>query len=169
MARAALVASGLVASGLVALALLWAVPDASAETVTGNSALALASLVADQSPSLSLDDKSVMSQLIHASPNFSYMPSKKIAVEADAVACRQSNVDITARSCELTFGGRKVTVVGRKAHELFATMHEVGIEPEGAAGTSHEGISHLACVIDLEEVKQKAGGGAGCKFDREEK
>jgi hypothetical protein len=148
----------------VVVGVLWAVSAASAETAMGNSALALASLVAEQSPSLSLDDKSVMVQFIHANPNFAYLPSKKISVQADAVVCRQSNVDITERGCELTFGAKKVTIMGRKAHELFSTIREVGVPPDGAAGTSYESLSHLACSIDTEAVKQKAGGGADCEF-----
>jgi hypothetical protein len=143
---------------------LWTVSCASAETAMGNSALALASLVAEHSPVLSLDDKSIMGQFIHANPNFAYLPNKRISVQADAVVCRESNVDISERGCELTFGAKKVTVMGRKAHELFATIHEVGVPPDGAAGTSYESLSHLACSIDTEEVKQKAGGGADCKF-----
>ena len=91
--------------------------------------------------------------------------SRKIAVEADTIVCRQSNVDITARSCELTFGAKTVTVKGRKAHELFATIAEVGVAPDGAAGTIYESLSHLACTIDSDEIKQKTGGGAECKFE----
>jgi len=145
--------------------LLFLSHPASAASAIGNGALALASLVSEQSPSLTLDEKSVMGQLLRPSPNFSYLANKKIAIEADEIVCRQSNVDITARSCELTFGAKKVTVKGRKAHELFATIAEVGVPPDGAAGTIYESLSHLSCAIDPEEIKQKAGGGAECKFD----
>jgi hypothetical protein len=145
--------------------LLLAVEPASAASAMGNSALALASLVSEQSPLLNLDQKSVMGQLLRPDPNFSYLASRKISVEADAIVCRQSNVDISFRSCELTFGSKKVTVKGRKAHELFATIAEVGVAPDGAAGTIYESLSHLTCAIDSDAVKQKAGGGAECKFD----
>jgi hypothetical protein len=147
------------------VALLVSVGVASAASAIGNSALALASLVSEHSPILTLDEKSVMGQLLHPNPNFSYLADKKITIEADAIVCRQSNVDITARSCELTFGAKKVTVKGRKAHELFATIAEVGVPPDGAAGTIYESLSHLACTINPAEIKQKAGGGAECKFD----
>jgi aquaporin Z len=53
----------------------------------------------------------------------------------------------------------------RKAHELYATMVEVGISSEGAAGTLHETVSHLVCTISPHEIAQKAGGGADCTFD----
>jgi hypothetical protein len=145
--------------------LLLVSQTASAASAIGNSALALASLVSEQSPLLNLDQKSVLGQLLRPDPNFSYLANKKIAVEADAIVCRQSNVDISLRSCELTFGPKKVTVKGRKAHELFATIAEVGVPPDGAAGTIYESLSHLSCSIDPEEIKQKAGGGADCQFD----
>jgi hypothetical protein len=149
---------------VLAVGIVLAISSAAAETATGNSALALASLVAEQSAVLSLDDRSVMGQLIHASPNFTYLPNKKISVEADAVVCRQSNVDLTERSCELTFGAKKVTVMGRKAQALFATIAEIGVAPDGAAGKSFESLSHLACSVDVGEIKQKTGGGVDCKY-----
>ena len=136
-----------------------------AGSATGNSALALASLVSDQSPLLNLDEKSIMGQLLRPNPNFAWLASRKISVEADTIVCRQSNVDITARTCDLTFGSKTVTVKGRKAHELFATIAEVGVPPDGAAGTISESLSHLACAIDSDEIKEKTGGGAECTFE----
>jgi hypothetical protein len=138
---------------------------AAAGSAVGNSALALASLVSDQSPLLNLDEKSIMGQLLRPNPNFSWLASRKISVEADTIVCRQSNVDITARTCDLTFGSKTVTVKGRKAHELFATIAEVGVPPDGAAGTISESLSHLACAIDSNEIKQKSGAGAECTFE----
>jgi hypothetical protein len=138
---------------------------ASAGSIAGNSALALASLVSDQSPLLNLDEKSIMGQLLRPNPNFSYLASRKISVGADTIVCRQSNVDLTERRCELTFGPTTVTVRGRKAHELFATIAEVGVPPDGAVGTMSESLSHLSCAIDSNEIKQKSGGGAECTFE----
>jgi hypothetical protein len=139
--------------------------EAAAKTAIGSTALVLASLVSEQSPLLSLDEKSILGQMLRPNPNFSYLAERKISVAADSIVCRQSNVDIAARSCELTFGEKKVTVKGRKAHELFATIAEAGVPPDGAAGTIYESLSHLACAIDSGEVKQKTGGGAECKFE----
>ena len=136
-----------------------------AGNAAGNSALALASLVSDQSPLLNLDEKSILGQLLRPNPNFSWLASRKISVEADTIVCRQSSVDITARTCDLTFGSKTITVKGRKAHELFATIAEVGVPPDGAAGTTSESLSHLACAIDSNEIKQKTGGGAECTFE----
>ena len=47
--------------------------------------------------------------------------AKKISVTADKIVCRVSNVDITARSCELTFKGAKQTINGRRASEIFGS------------------------------------------------
>jgi hypothetical protein len=145
--------------------LLLAGRAAFAGSASGNDALAFASMVAEQSPLLNLNEKSVMNQLLRPEPNLSYVSDKKIRVEADSVVCRESNVDIISRSCELTFGATKVIVRGRKAHELFATIAEFGVEPDGAAGTIYESVSHVACAIDPAEVKQKDGGGASCNFE----
>ena len=49
---------------------------------------------------------------------------------------------------------------------LHLEVSDRGFVPEdGAAGSVFEGMSHLNCTIDPAEIKQKAGGGADCKFD----
>jgi hypothetical protein len=138
---------------------------AMAATATGNSALALAALVAERSPEQSPIEKGVLVNLFEGRLNLTLPTSKKISVQADAVVCRVSNVDITSRACTLTFGGRKIELKGRKAHELFATVAEAGAPPDGAAGTIYESLSHLSCTVDPSEIKEKTGGGAECKFD----
>ena len=150
---------------IILLCMFVAGGTASAATVSGSSALALASLVAANSRLLAQQDRSVLARMFAGYLNFRFPPDRKIAVEADSIVCRASNVDITSRSCELTFGPKKVTLSGRKAHELFATLAEVGVRPDGAAGTIRESLSRLSCTIDPNEVKQKAGGGATCNFD----
>jgi hypothetical protein len=74
-------------------------------------------------------------------------------------------VDITQHACELTFGEKKVYVAGRLAHELYATLLEVGVPPDGAAGTIYAAVSALDCTVDPGEIAQKAGGGAQCKYE----
>jgi hypothetical protein len=74
-------------------------------------------------------------------------------------------VDITARSCELTFKGAKQTITGRRASEIFATEAMAGVPPDGAAGSVFESLSKLNCTLDPAEIRQKAGGGASCSFD----
>ena len=150
---------------LLSISLLLATGNASAATVSGSSALVLASLVAEHSPSLIQQERDVMARMLAGYLDFGFPENQKITVRADAITCRSSNVDITSRSCELTFGPMRVALKGREAHELFATIAEVGVPPDGAAGTIYGKISHLICTIDPNEVKQRAGGGAVCSLD----
>jgi hypothetical protein len=145
--------------------LTLASPNASAATATGNGALALAALVAGRSPLVSPTQKRAMARLFGGQLNFDFPAGRKISVQADAVVCRVSNVDITSRACTLTFGTRKVELKGRNAHELFATVAEAGVPSDGAARTIYESLAHLSCTIDPNEIKEKGGGGAECKFD----
>jgi hypothetical protein len=103
-----------------ALAQAVAVSAASAASLTasGSAALALAGVVAPHSPQLGSHDKHVVARLFGGDADVPYPANKKITVKADAVMCRTSNVDITARSCILTFGSRKRTLKGREANEI---------------------------------------------------
>src|SRR5262245_25821035 len=157
-------AAGLKQTALLLLLLLTG-QSASAASATGASALALASLVAAFSP-LDRDEKDVLMRLFGGNSNISFPAGAKIIVKADAVVCRSSNVDITSRSCKLSFSVATVDVTGgRLAHELYATIAEVGVPPDGAAGSVFESMSHLVCTIDPNVIAQKAGGGADCTFD----
>ncbi len=145
--------------------LLLANNAAFAGSIDGNGALALAALVAEHSPNVAASEKTVLAKFLNGQTNMSYLPNKRITGAAGAVTCRASNVDITHHSCDLTFRAKKVATRGRKAHELYATLAEVGVPPDGAAGSIFEAVSNLDCTIDPAEVKQKAGGGAHCTFD----
>lgn len=149
----------------LAIPLLLANHAAFAGSAGGNGALALAALVAGHSPNVKASDKIVLEKFLNGQTNVHYPPNKKITVAAVAVTCKASDVDITQHSCDLTFGAKKVTTHGRKAHELYATLAEAGVPPDGAAGSIFEAVSNLDCTIDPTEVKQKAGGGAHCTFD----
>jgi hypothetical protein len=138
---------------------------AASMTANGSSALALAALVAPHGRTLGVVDRVALARLFSGRTNFGYPANRKIMVSADAIDCRVSNVDITERSCELTFTTSKRTLKGREAHELYATLVEAGVPSDGAAGTIHESISHLLCTIDPNAIKQKDGSGAECKFD----
>lgn len=141
------------------------VASAAPTTASGSAALALAAVVADCSPSLSAPDRSVVARLFDGQLNFAFPATQKIYVKVDAVVCQVSDVDITARSCELTFGAHKRALYGRRANELNATAAEADVPTEGAAGTIFTSFSHLTCIVDPNEIKQKAGGGANCTFD----
>lgn len=149
---------------LIAFALLLAHGSALAATATGSSALALAALVARHSSLVSAHDKRIMARMFNGNLGFSYPKTRKIVVRAAAVVCRTSDVDITEHSCTLTFGKKTAALKGRRAHELFATLAEVGVASGGAAGSIYESLSHLVCTIDPNAVKQRGGGGADCAF-----
>lgn len=145
--------------------LLFATTAAFAGSIDGSSALALAALVAEHSPSVKASDKILLAKFLNGQTNASYPSKAKITVAADAVTCKSSNVDITLHQCDLTFGTKKITTHGRKAHELYATLAEAGVPSDGAAGSIFEAVSNLDCTIDPAEVKQKAGGGAHCTYN----
>jgi hypothetical protein len=130
-------------------------------TVSGPGALALAALIGEYSPRLSQHDKHTLARVFDGNP---VTATQTITVQADSVVCRASNVDISSRSCGLTFGVNKPTLRGRKAHEVFATLAEVGAPSEGAAGTVYVSVSQLTCTVDLHQLQQRAGGGATCSF-----
>jgi hypothetical protein len=140
---------------------LLASQSVSTSAVAGSGDLALAAVVAEHSPLLSPDDKQALARVFAGDLN---LPDKTILVRADAIVCKAGNVDISSRSCELTFGANKVERTGRKAHELFATFLEVGVPSEGAAGHSYASLSQLICTINLHDIKERGGGGANCKF-----
>ena len=137
-------------------------------TASGPTALALAAVVGQHSPLLNAQEKGALARLFNAEVNLGFPAGQKITVKAASVVCRMSNVDIAERSCEVTFGTQKITLKGREANELNATASAAGITSEGAAGTIYTSFSNLACTIDPQEIKQKAGGGALCTFDTEQ-
>jgi hypothetical protein len=132
-------------------------------TISGPAALALAGVVALYSPLLTADEREAVSALFVGQSGMRY--AKTISVTADKIVCCVSNVDITARSCELTFKGTKQTINGRRASEIFATEAMAGVPSDGAAGSITESLSKLTCTLDPAEIKQKAGGGATCAFE----
>jgi hypothetical protein len=149
---------------LLLMALLLSPNAASAGTANGGGALALAALVGNISPSLSTVEKSGLMKLLDGNTDFSFPAGKTITVAAEKVTCRAGNVDIASHACDLSFGGQVVSLKGRSAHELFATLAEIGVPPDGAAGSIFEAVSYLECTIDPNEVKQNSGGGAECDY-----
>jgi hypothetical protein len=146
--------------------------SAASGNISGPAALALAGVVASHSPLLSSADRRSMARLFAGHP-ISFPARGKISVAANSIGCRISSVDIASRTCDLVFedrrrGDRKVSRSGRAANELFATLAVAGVAPSGAAGSSFEKITKLVCTIDPNEIRQKAGGGADCAFEKEE-
>ncbi|WP_420968839.1 hypothetical protein [Bradyrhizobium sp. B120] len=136
----------------------WAAPA----TTSGSVALALAGVVAPYS-SLPAKEKKAVAAFFGGASNVRI--TRKITVTADKVVCRASNVDITSRSCALTFGSRTHTVKGREANAIYATVALAGVPGDGAAGTIYEALSKLSCTLDPAVIKDKAGGGADCSFE----
>jgi hypothetical protein len=101
--------------------------------------------------------------LFKGDTNFPY--TAKITVTADKIVCRASNVDVTARSCELTFKNSTKALKGREANELYATEAMAGILTDGAAGSNFESLAKLSCTLDPKVLKQKGGGGAECSYE----
>ncbi len=126
--------------------------------------MALAALVGENSSLLGATDKAVLAKFLGGESNVSYPAGQKILVSAAKVTCKASNVDITAHSCDLVFGKKTVMLIGRRAHELYATLAEIGVEGDGAAGSIFEAVANLKCTIDPNEVKENAGGGAHCDY-----
>jgi hypothetical protein len=139
--------------------------SAASMTTNGPSALALAAIVASHSRMLGVVDRSVLARLFNGRTNFGYPKNRTITVSANSIDCKVSNVDITDRSCALSFGASNRALKGREAHELYATLVESGAPSDGAAGTIHESLTHLLCTIDPNAIRQKDGSGAECTFD----
>jgi hypothetical protein len=134
-------------------------------TANGPSALALAAVVALHSGSLlGAFDQRALSRLFDGK-RLIIRRVNKITVAVDSILCKMSDVDITARSCELTFKNHKRNLTGRNANEVYGTLAIAGVMSEGAAGSIAESIMNLKCTIDPVVIEQKAGGGATCTFD----
>jgi hypothetical protein len=140
------------------------VAHAAPMTVGGQAALPLAALVAEHSPSLSSVQKHTIQRIFNGDQTGPFPTTQPISVQADSIVCRVSNVQIAIRSCVLTFGSHTHKLTGRAAHELYATLAEVGNPSSGAAGTIFESLAQLNCTIDPQALQQSGGGGAGCTF-----
>lgn len=138
--------------------------SAPAASVGSHTALALGAIVGGASPMVWLTDRAALAVLVDGKPTKT-AKWRKIVVKSDAVVCRAGNVDITTFRCDLTFGAKKVSLQGRHAHELFATILEAGMPGEGAAGTIYEALHNLTCTIDPPTIAGNSGAGADCTFD----
>ena len=147
---------------LMASLLLAGASPVRAGTVSGSTALALAGVIAPLSPVLASGEKKAIAMLFAANSDIPY--KKLIVVTADRIVCRTGNVDITVRSCEVTFGKKVKTVNGSTANEIFATEALAGIPPDGAAGSNFESLARLSCTIDPNAIRRKDGSGADCTF-----
>ena len=152
-------------SSILAIPLLLASGVAFAGQASGNAALALASLVGNQSPHLSQGEKTVLAHFLDGDSNVP-LPTgvRRITVTADKIICRMGDVDIDLHSCALTFGNTTITKSGETGQALLATLGEAGVQGDGAAGTFYYSLTRLSCTIDAAEVESHDGGGATCKY-----
>ena len=154
------------ATAAVALAPLAAARPAAVATSAGHAALALAAIVGQYDPALTYGVKAGLLRLL-ADQAFGFAKTGTVSVKADAVTCRAGDVDLKAYGCTLTFGARTVSLKGRQAAELYATLIEAGVPSEGAAGTLYESVKTLACTLDIKELAGPGmgdGGGATCSY-----
>lgn len=154
----------LAAPALLLLGAASSSASAAPVTITGPTALALATVVAQHS-SLPAYDKRMLARLFGGGKVFFISAKTRFSVTADNIVCRTSNVDIAARSCELTFRITRKSLKGRDANELYATAATAGVVPEGAAGSNIARLSKLNCTVNPREIQQKTGGGAQCTFE----
>ena len=140
------------------------VASAAPVTVNGQAALALGALIADHAPSLGSLEKRTIRRIFNGDQTGPFPTTRAMTVQADSVLCRVSNVQVAMRSCVLTFGHRSLNLTGRAAHEIYATLVEVGNPSSGAAGSVYESLTQLSCTIDPQTLQQSAGGGATCTF-----
>jgi hypothetical protein len=129
-------------------------------SVTGSTALAVAAVIASNSPLLSAYEKRTIAGLFNGNAR----AGKKLTVTAESIVCRAGNVDITERSCEMTFDKGKRTLKGREANEVDATLTGAGAIAEGAAGSMIQTVTKLNCTLDPNVIKDNSGGGADCSF-----
>ena len=148
---------------VISLSVLGASAAIAGSAVTGSAALALAGVVAAHSPKLSPAEKKTVAAFFDGTTDVPY--TGKIKVVADRIVCRTGNVDITARSCEITFAGEKTSFRGREANELYATQATAGVPSDGAAGSIFESLTKLDCTLDPAAIKDKSGGGAQCSYE----
>lgn len=146
---------------VLAAALILVAGSARAQPVEGHGALALGAIVGSNSPFLSAGQKGVLAQLFAGA---TVTDAGKVEVAADMIRCRAGNVAINAFACDLTFGAQTIHLTGRAAHELYATLAEIGVPTDGAAGTLYRSISNLRCTIDVNGVSRADGSGADCTY-----
>jgi hypothetical protein len=143
-------------TGLTVLVVLAGTPVALAGvaltgSANGSVALALAGVVAPYSPTLSPAEKKAVAALFAGKTDGPY--TTRILVMADKIVCRTSNVDIAARSCELTFGNTIRKSQGREANELYATIAMAGIPSDG--GTYLEAELRARSRTDQRESRRR--------------
>jgi hypothetical protein len=133
-------------------------------STSGHAALALAAIVGSMSPRLTAAQKTVLGHYLASNPSLD-AHAAKIQVNAASITCGVSDVDITRSFCDLKIGTAPVKHLnGRAAHELYATLGEVGVQGDGAAGTIYNGVKTLHCEVSPSDIAEEGGAGATCTW-----
>jgi hypothetical protein len=143
---------------------MLAASPALAGQASGPYALALAGVVAEHDPALNPGDREVVARLFGGDENIQFPAGRSIIVAADKIVCRVSDVQITARSCQLTFDTKLVDLKGPAANALFATLAAAGVASDGAAGSIFEAVGGLSCKLRPSVIVANGGGGADCAY-----
>jgi hypothetical protein len=149
---------------LAALALTLAAAGQPLRKVSGPYALALAGVVAERDPALSPADRETVARLFAGDAHVQYPAGRSLVVAADKIVCRVSDVQIVARSCQLTFDTKLVNLTGPAANALFATLAAAGVPSDGAAGSIFEAVGDLSCKLTPSVILANGGGGADCAY-----
>jgi hypothetical protein len=146
----------------IAFAVILSAGPAAAATSSGYAALAVGAIVGGYSPLLAAPQRGVLAKVFNGEA--ASAAGGAIHVNVDSIVCHAGDVDISAYRCDLKTGTYKVRITGRRANELFASLTDMGVASDGAAGTIYVSVNKLQCVIDPAKVAQKDGGGADCVY-----
>jgi hypothetical protein len=144
---------------------LAAQPASAAPTTTeGFGALSLATVLAQHDPLLTVADRALLAHYLAGYPQALHHAGLVIHLNTGAIACRAGDVDLAMHECTIKLGAHTMTLTGRNAHELYATMVEAGIPSDGAAGSIYESVNGLQCVIQADQISDESGDGAVCTY-----
>lgn len=146
----------------LALALTLIAAPAGAASSSGYAALAVGAIVGGYSPLLTAPQRAALVKMFNGEA--ASAPGGAIHIHVDSLVCHAGDVDISAFRCDLKSGTYTVRITGRRANELFASLIDMGVAADGAAGTIYVSVSKLQCLIDPAKVAQKDGGGADCVY-----
>ena len=135
------------AAGALASA-AWA-EDAPVRTASGEGAAVLSYIMSQQSPSLSRQERTAISQDFNGAP-LAGQPTHH-RVTARSVSCRARNISLGKASprCTIDFGGaRSVEVHGPDSDRLFAALGELGAEDDPGMGHIVRTLRDLICTVD---------------------
>jgi hypothetical protein len=126
--------------------------------------LALAALVGAHWPLVTPEQKTLLVQALDGNVHSIPPNYPRLDIKADKVTCIGLAGDLTKHSCDINFPqNNAVTITGREAHELYATIGEAGVPMAPAAGMRYESMQNLSCIVDFETLRESRSG-ISCTF-----